>query len=221
MRSEADAALVERAVHRDKVAFAALYDLYAHRVYAFCLRIASHHEDAEDLTALTFERALQAIAHYDNRGIPFSSWLLRIAAHTAAQKARRDRREHDILENNSAWPRGDSTGCGDGGLDILVERWEAAKALRAHIDTLSPNQATVVRMRYWDDLSMTDIANRTGRTEDATRKVLFRAIKTLRARVVTGEGLLDNDEAQTLGDARERRQRAIGAQTGRPRATHA
>ncbi len=221
MRSEADAALVERAVHGDNAAFAALYDLYVHRVYAYCLLATHHHEDAEDLLALTFEQALRAIGRYNDRGLPFSSWLLRIAANTIAQQARRDRRERVILMENGARWRDDAAGCGDVSLDAHVERWEAAYEIQEHIATLAHDQAAALWMRYWDDLSPADIAVRLGRTEQATRKLLFRAIKTLRARLANDEGLGADDDARGLGDARGRRQRADGAQTGRPRTAHA
>jgi len=221
MRSEANAALVERAVHGDKAAFATLYDLYVHRVYAYCLLATHHHEDAEDLLALTFEQALCAIGRYSDRGLPFSSWLLRIAANTIAQRARRDRLERAILMENGARWRDDAAGFGDASLDTHVERWEAAHERQEQIATLAHDQAAVLWMRYWDDLSPADIAVRLGRTEQATRKLLFRAITTLRARLANDEGLGDDDEARGLGDARGRRQRTDGAQTGRPRAAHA
>ncbi len=214
MRSEADAALIARAVHRDNAAFAALYDLYFQRIYAYCLIATRHPEDAEDLVALTFEHALRAIDHYSDRGVPFSSWLLRIAANAVAQRARRDRLERVILLESGARLQDGAARFGDVGLDAYVERWEAAYALRKQIAALTHDQATVLWMRYWDDLSLADIAVHMARTESATRKLLFRAIKALRARLANVEGLGDDDAARGLGDARGRLQRAVGTQTG-------
>lgn len=93
-----------------------------------------------------------------------------------------------------------------------------AYELQEQIATLAHDRAVALWMRYWDDLAPADIAVRLGRTEQATRKLLFRAIKTLRVRLANDEGLGDDDEARGLGDARGRRQRADGAQTSRPRA---
>jgi hypothetical protein len=50
MRREAEPALIAQARH-DRAAFAALYDLYVTRVYAFCAVHSTSREDAEDLTA--------------------------------------------------------------------------------------------------------------------------------------------------------------------------
>jgi len=49
-RQEAEPELIARARH-DRAAFAALYDLYVVRVYAFCAVHSANREEAEDVTA--------------------------------------------------------------------------------------------------------------------------------------------------------------------------
>lgn len=88
MRDEAPSELIRRA-SRDRAAFAQLYDLYLPRIYAFCRRYSHGREDAEDLTAQVFEKALAGIRQYEDRGVPFSAWLPRIAANTVIDRARR------------------------------------------------------------------------------------------------------------------------------------
>jgi len=87
-RREAEPELIARA-RSDRGAFAALYDLYVGRIYAFCAVHSRTREEAEDLTAQTFERALNAIARYETRGAPMSSWLFRIAANLITDRGRR------------------------------------------------------------------------------------------------------------------------------------
>lgn len=214
MRTEADAALVERAVHHDTAALSAIFDLYAGRVYAFCLTATRQHEDAEDLTALTFEQALRAIDRYCDRGVPLSAWLLRIAANAIAERGRHLKLEHAILVNNGMLRGYSGVGYEDAGLDVCIERWERANWLQQQVAALAEDQRTVVRLRYWDDLSFAEIAARMHRSEAATRKLLYRAIETLRVRLTSLEGLGDNGESRGLGDARSRGQRGIGARTG-------
>ena len=60
MAEEAPAELIDQA-KRDPSAFGFLYDLYVNRIYGFALSHSKTREEAEDLTALTFERALAAI----------------------------------------------------------------------------------------------------------------------------------------------------------------
>src|SRR5436309_2066983 len=87
-RTQISSDVVERARH-DRAAFGEIYDHYLPRVYAFCRLYSASEEDAEDLTAQTFEQALRAIQRYDQRGLPLSAWLLRIAANAAKDRSRR------------------------------------------------------------------------------------------------------------------------------------
>src|SRR5690348_18394641 len=96
MRPEATPELIAQA-QANRAAVAALYDLYVARVYAFCAVHSTSREEAEDLTAQTFVQALAAIARYEERGQPFSAWLLRIAANAAANRAR-----HSVLALSDA-----------------------------------------------------------------------------------------------------------------------
>src|SRR2546421_1602746 len=138
MRSEAEPALIAQARH-DRAAFAALYDLYVARVYAFCAVHSTSREDAEDLTAQTFERALHAIGRYEERGQPFSAWLLRIAAYAAANHARR--------ATTVPLPSDGPSHSGDDGAvaaamqaDSWVAEWERADWIEEHLAALPPDQ---------------------------------------------------------------------------------
>ncbi|MER3406325.1 MAG: hypothetical protein C4289_15145, partial [Chloroflexota bacterium] len=75
---EDDAVLVRRA-QADPQAFGDLYRRYVRRVYTYLYYRTGRVEDAEDLTAQTFARALAHLPRYDERRLPFSAWLLRIA----------------------------------------------------------------------------------------------------------------------------------------------
>src|SRR5258705_2919516 len=63
----------------DAAAFGELYQRYVARIYNYASYRTRNHHDAEDVTARVFQRALQHIPSYIDRGIPFSAWLYRIA----------------------------------------------------------------------------------------------------------------------------------------------
>src|SRR5579884_2521947 len=67
-----EAGLVARAAGEPE-AFGRLYDLYVERVYRYVYRKLGSHEDAEDVTAQTFRKALEAIGQYEWRGLPFGA----------------------------------------------------------------------------------------------------------------------------------------------------
>lgn len=137
---EASAALIER-VGRDRAALAELYDLYVRRVYAFCLSRAGNEDEAEDLTAQTFERALHAIGRYEDRGRPLSSWLLTIAARLLLYGAReRARFAEGDVEIGDMWAH-------DPTPEAQVEEWERDGEIRSLISTLPNDQQRAIRLR--------------------------------------------------------------------------
>src|SRR5215472_19176966 len=87
--------LVERA-RRAPEAFAELYRRHRPAVHRYALSRLGNAADAEDLTSEVFLRALGAIGRYQERGVGFRRWLLRIAAHAIADQRRRHRRVDDI-----------------------------------------------------------------------------------------------------------------------------
>ncbi len=176
-RAEAPPALVAQA-RTERVAFGQLYDLYVRRVYAFCALGGRSREEAEDLTAQTFERALRAIDRYEERGAPFSAWLLRIAAHVVADRARRA----EPLDAAAPLNDDDDGAAADAGPD-WTEEWALATWLRGRLAALPEDQRRVVQLRYYEDRSFGDVAARMDRSENAVKQLLRRALAALRAGV--------------------------------------
>jgi len=179
MHAEAGAELIERARH-DRAAFGELYDLYVRRVYAFCLSHTGNKEVAEDLTSQTFERALGAIPRYEHRGAPLSSWFFRIAANLITDRGRRSGRI--VLLGDDPPPESRLDQPSEPQPEEWVDRWERAASLRALMAELPADQQDALRLRYWEGMSVAEVAARLGRNENATKQLLFRATTGLRNR---------------------------------------
>ncbi len=86
---------VRRAVARckrgDRDALRLLYVRYSGNVYGYIRSIVKDDKEAEDLTQHVFLKLITAIGKYDDRGIPFSGWLLRLARNVALDHLRRRR----------------------------------------------------------------------------------------------------------------------------------
>lgn len=176
-REEAATELIDRA-RLDPAAFGEIYDMYADRIFSFCRVHSPSQEEAEDLMAQTFERALAAISRYEHRGIPFSGWLFRIAANLSVDRARRAPSvvhlgEHPELEAMLKSPE-------RGEVETWVERWEGAEWLQEHVARLPVDQQRVIRLRFYEDHALTDMATEMGRSDGAVRQLLHRAVRTLR-----------------------------------------
>jgi RNA polymerase sigma-70 factor (ECF subfamily) len=171
MHPEVPHDVIVRARH-DLAAFGQVYDHYLPRIYAFCRKYSASREEAEDLTALTFERALVAIRHYEPSDIPLSRWLLRIAANAMIDQSRRRHiaaRVHPALYPITK--------------DQSLEQWEQTHWMRVHLQTLPPDQQEVVRLRFYEDQRFAEVAKHMGRSEGAVKQLLRRALLALHVRI--------------------------------------
>jgi RNA polymerase sigma-70 factor, ECF subfamily len=168
--------LVERAQNGDGAAFAALYDVFAPRVYRFFRFRVEAAEAAEDLTQRVFLKMIEQLPNYKPRGIPFAAWLFRVARNAWIDE---HRTAHgwipiDDLAGNPAEA--------DGPHDLAVAALDA-EMLRAAIDTLSPDQREVIACRYFAGLSCRETAVQMGRSEGSVRVIQHRALAALRRRL--------------------------------------
>jgi RNA polymerase sigma-70 factor (ECF subfamily) len=171
MDVEASPDLIARARH-DRAAFGELYDLYLPRVYGFCRKYSRTREEAEDRTAETFERALVAIKQYEDRNVPFSRWLLRIARNVIHNHARRADRVMGVSDLSSLLDE-----------DRHLDDWDDAHWLRLHVQALPDDQQEVVRLRFYEDQPFREVAARMGRSEGAVKQLLRRALRGLHLQI--------------------------------------
>jgi len=170
LRTEADERLLVEAAQADPARFAELYESHFERVYAFIARRVRNRQEAEDLTSEVFRQALQNLRRYEWRGVPFSAWLLRIAANAMA-----DRWQRVAREQNEPPP-----GPPD---EAAAEDIERRALLYQLVDTLPPDQRRVVVARFVEEKSIRDLAQELGRTEGAVKQLQFRALQNLRAHI--------------------------------------
>jgi RNA polymerase sigma-70 factor (ECF subfamily) len=161
---------VERA-KRDPEAFGVLYDRYVVAVYRYAFGKVKDHAHAEDVTAEIFRRALEAIHRFRWQDVPFSAWLFGIARHVVADHFRRSAREVVGVTFET------QHGTDDPFIHSDVDLWQV-------VDELSGDQRQVIILRFLHDLSFRQIGKQMGRSEDAVKMMLYRALKKLRTKVV-------------------------------------
>ena len=165
-----DERLMVEAAQRDPSRFAELYEHNFERVYAFVVRRVRDRTTAEDITADVFHRALERIGSYECQGVPFSAWLLRIAANAITDRWRRLAKE--------------PVSAAEEFLDPAVENdTERRIMLTQIVEGLPEDQRLVVMRRFVDQRRITEIAAELGRSEGAVKQLQFRALENLRARM--------------------------------------
>ena len=193
--------LVERARRGDAEAFGALYDHFVdriHRFIAYRVRVAG---DAEDLTQLVFVKAIEALPRFQPRGVPFASWLFRMARNAVIDF---ERTRHDHLDLEAAIERpGDERGPDEQALLHL-----SVDELSAALRTLTREQQDVIAYRFFAGLSSQETAAVMGKRDGTVRGLQFRALEALRRRMSTPDGEPEPRAATTA--------LAAGAQAGRP-----
>ncbi|MCU0495114.1 MAG: sigma-70 family RNA polymerase sigma factor [Chloroflexaceae bacterium] len=170
-----DNELITRAKASDPNALATIYERYSPGIYRYIYYRVGDAEVAEDLRAEVFLRMLESMDRYEDRGWPISAWLYRIARDRTIDLLRRQqKRPHLPLE---AWS--DLCDGPEGTVDVQMAREELHRSL-AH---LTEHQRMVIWLRFIENFSVQEVAQRLGRTEGAVKALQHRALQTL-ARVL-------------------------------------
>ena len=187
MDSERERALVARS-RFDAAAFGELYDFYLPRIHAFVLRRVGSRTVAEDLTAMTFERALGVVRRDDFRNDSFGGWLYRVAANAVVDHARRDRQTVPLGRRASDGP-GERDERDERGLEESLGDERAVRAfadaldrevLRRAILGLSPNHRRVIVLKYLDGLEIDELCAVLGCSRPTLAVRVHRALRALR-----------------------------------------
>jgi len=168
-----DAFLVERA-REDPEAFGILYERYVGKIYSYIYYRMGNHADAEDLTAKTFHRAMQRIRFYEERGLPFSAWLYRIAHNLVANWHRdRSRRQMVSLDELHSLTMGD-------GPEHSAEKHERTRILLEVIRRLPAERQELLILKFAERLSNAEVGAIMGRSEGAIKSLYHRTLLSLR-----------------------------------------
>lgn len=153
--------------------FEALYVRHRTAVYRYARARSTNDDDAADLTALVFERALVAWPRYRPTGGGDLAWLFRIARNAAIDDARRRR----LAEERE--PRAQA-GVADADPQASLAQAELADEVRRLLAVLADETRDAVVLRYGAGLTAKEIGAVIGRSEAATQKLLARALVALK-----------------------------------------
>ena len=170
-----DGALAARLVAEDRGAIAELYERHGAAIFAFLLKTLRDRPSAEDVQQQVFLEAWQRASTYDPARGGLLTWLMMIARSRAIDHLRRRIPE-------PAGALADLPGAGENAIDEvdrLVERYRVASWLSG----LHPEEARILRMRFYDDLSQTQIAARTGIPLGTVKMRMARALERIRDRI--------------------------------------
>jgi RNA polymerase sigma-70 factor (ECF subfamily) len=170
-----DQELLVQATRGKQDAFGALYERYVHRIYNYIYYRTGNQHDAEDLTARVFIRAMRHITNYEDKGVPFSAWLYRIAHNLVANWHRDNSRKQEISLDDGYTQPGEK-----GHPEVVLLDAEAQDTLLSMIRKLPVDRQQLLILKYVDRLSNAEIGQVMGRTEGAIKSLYHRTLLTLR-----------------------------------------
>jgi RNA polymerase sigma-70 factor, ECF subfamily len=156
---------VVRAKEGDHEALRFLYVSYADNVYGYARSIVHDDHAAEDITQQVFAKLMTRLVTYNDRGVPFFAWLLRLTRNISIDYLRADRLTpvETVLDPE--------TSCG-GDLD-------RTETVRVALAMLPQKQREVMVLRHVAGYTPEEIAARMGRTRGSVHGLHYRGSRTL------------------------------------------
>jgi RNA polymerase sigma-70 factor, ECF subfamily len=172
LRDRQDADLLQRAIARakegDPSALDFLYVRYADDVCGYVQSIVRDRFEAEDITQTLFSKLLTKIRRYEQREVPFSAWILRVARNAALDHIR-SRRMVPVEDVRIS----------DAGQDEI--RFDRYSSLRDALAQLPEQQRQVLVLRHVAGLTPLEIARHMRKTESSVHGLHHRGRGALQA----------------------------------------
>ena len=180
MDTEQERALVERAKN-DAEAFGELYDKYYSKIFNYILRRTANIVVAQDTTSEVFFKALKNLNKFQWQGVPFSSWLYRIATHEIANHFRKSKRSTIVMNiSDAAVPSNPSPETEVLQAEAELRKYEDLLTLHDSITKLPLKYQEVITLRFFEDKPIREIGEILEKREGTIKSLLHRGLKRLK-----------------------------------------
>ncbi len=170
--------LVENA-RQDPEQFKALYNKYYERIFLFVWQRMDDKEVAFDVTSQVFLKAMLNLHKYEFKGVPFASWLYRIAKSEVYTAFRQQQAKRTVNVETS-------------GLSEMIEDMEEDKyapyieILKESVAELEEDDMQFIEMRFFEKRAFKEIAEIFGITENNAKVKTYRILEKLK-KILTGK----------------------------------
>lgn len=173
-----DEAVIRQVKNGDAEAFGVLYTQYAELIFRYVYSHLEGRLDAEDLTEEIFLRAWRALPKYDERGLPFTAFLFRVARNSLIDYYRQHKVVASLEEVELA--------AREAGPEEQVEARLESGGLRSTLLGLREEYRTVLILRFLAGMSPEETGQVLQRSVGAVRVLQHRALAALRERMERG-----------------------------------
>jgi RNA polymerase sigma-70 factor (ECF subfamily) len=173
-----ESTLVQRAQQRDSQAFAEIYEAYFDKIYRYIAMRIRNDMEAEDLTQQVFMKVLHSISSYKSQGVPFSSWVYRIAHNQVVDFFRQHNKKATVDIDGLPLPD-----TGDDPQHILEQEYDI-KELKNAMKHLTEAQQEVLALRFTGEMPIAQCAEVMGKSEGAIKALQHSAVQALKKALV-------------------------------------
>jgi RNA polymerase sigma-70 factor (ECF subfamily) len=173
-RRDSDEGLIRRILSGDEAALGLLYDRYGGRVYSAAKHILQDTGAAEEVLQDIFHQLWRAAASFDSTRGSLAGWLLVMARNRSIDRLRR--RAPAVGEEVTATLHGAVLD-----IETAAARNEMAERVRAALQALPEAQREAMELAYFEGLTQSEIAKRTGDPLGTVKTRLRTALASLKA----------------------------------------
>ena len=174
--------LISKAKEKDQKAQTKLINIFWVDVFSFVMKKVRDENDADEITVNVFSKVLSKIDLYDPH-FEFKTWVLTIAQNTIIDFWRKKSRENqdptehlDEVKNQYA----------KSPEELMISDEEQKKIIKT-IESLDKNYQDILRLRFFEEKSIKEIAEELGISVANTK------VRVMRAKKVLAELLKNND----------------------------
>ena len=152
--------------------FNVLYDRYYVRIFQYIYQRVQSESQAADITSETFIKAMENLQSYKFMGVPFASWLFRIARnevylqHKKSSKVRQVNFSTDDITNIAE--------------EIEGEVINRTALVVGAIEKLNEEETELIEMKYFEKRSYAEIGSILNMTENNAKVKTFRVVQKLK-----------------------------------------
>ncbi len=168
-----DEQLIIEAAKQNPERFGPLYDKYYKQIFGYVYQRMEDKDTAFDITSQVFLKALTNINRYEYKGVPFASWLFRIA-HSEVMQLFRDQKNKRAINADV----GDLKNIYEEVQEPFFE--EYLPALQQMIKQLPEDDLQMIELRFFEHRPFKEIAEILSITENNAKVRMYRILERLK-----------------------------------------
>ena len=166
------------AAQKDPQRFGVLYERYYEQIFLFIFKRLHDEDQTADLCSQVFLKCMLNLQRYTFKGVPFSSWLYRIAINEVNQYFREHKNQRHISLESS-------------GLQLMIEETEQdgtdqnIRQLVQALDQLKQEEVQMVELRYFERMPFKEVAQIYNITENNAKVRMYRILSKLKKQLAS------------------------------------